>query len=175
MLKNFEVVARPLPTETVANPPAIRVQVFASDEIVAKSKFWAVARRVARLKKSHGEILSVQQVIEPEPTRVKNYGVWLTFKSTRATHNIYKQYRDTTTEGAVVRLYQEMAGTHSVPAKSISIIRIAEVPAENAESRNIAQFAEKGVKYPIVKQLIRPSHPSQKRVLSRKRPTICGF
>jgi large subunit ribosomal protein L18Ae len=175
MLKNFEVVARPLPTKDVPNPPAIRVQVFASDEIIAKSKFWAVAKRVARLKRAHGEILAVQQVIEPEPTRVKNYGVWLAFKSVRATHNIYKQYRDTTTEGAVLRLYQEMAGTHSVPAKAISIIRIAEVPPETAGSRNIAQYAEKDVKYPIVKQLIRPAHPSQKKVLSKKRPTICGF
>jgi large subunit ribosomal protein L18Ae len=174
-LKNFEVVARPLPTAAVPNPAAIRVQVFAPDEVIAKSKFWTVARRIARLKKSHGEVLAVQQVIEPEPTRVKNYGIWLTFRSTRATHNIYKEYRDTTTEGAVLQLYQEMAGTHNVKSDAISIIRIAEIASDDVVHPTIKQFTHDGIKYPITKQLIRPAHPSQARLFSRKRPTVCGF
>jgi large subunit ribosomal protein L18Ae len=175
MLKNWEVVARPLPTDVVPNPAAIRVQVFAPDEVVAKSEFWAVARRIARLKKSRGEVLSVQQVIEPDPTRVKNYGVWLTYRSTRATHNIYKEYRDTTTEGAVVKLYHEMAGTYNVPSTSVHIIRIAEVPTNELKRPNVKQFALDGIKFPITKQSIRPTRPSQARLISRKRPTVCGF
>jgi large subunit ribosomal protein L18Ae len=174
-LKNYEVVARPLPTVAVPNPAAIRVQVFAPDEVVAKSKFWTVARRIARLKKSHGEVLSVQQVIEPEPTRVKNYGAWLTFRSTRAVHNIYKEFRDTTTEGAVLQLYQEMAGTHNVTSDAISIIRIAEIENNDVVHPNIKQFTQEGLKYPLPKQLIRPTNPSQKKVFSKRRPTVCGF
>jgi large subunit ribosomal protein L18Ae len=174
MLQNYEVIARPLPTTAVPNPEALRVQVFAPDEVVAKSQFWAVARRVARLKKSHGEILAVRHVIEPEPTRVKNYGIWLTFKSVRGTHNVYKEYRDTTTESAVVRLYQEMAGTHNVKSKSIQIIRISEVEDKDVKRRSVEQFVQ-DVKYPISQQLIRPAHAHQKRVLSRRRPTVCGF
>ena len=123
MLKNYEVIARPNPTEAVPNPPAIRVQVFASDEIVAKSKFWTVASRIARLKPAHGEVLAVKQVLEPEPHRVKSYGIWLTFNSARGTQNIYKEVRDTTTEGAIRHLYQEMAGTHNVHQHQISIIQ----------------------------------------------------
>jgi large subunit ribosomal protein L18Ae len=174
-LKNFEVVARPLPTATVPNPSAIRVQVFAPDEVVAKSRFWTVARRIARLKRTHGEILAVQQVLEPEPTRVKNYGVWLTFRSTRATHNIYKEYRDTTTEAAVLQLYSEMAGTHNVSSAAISIIRIAEIANDDVVHPTIKQFTADGLKFPITKQLIRPAHPSQKKIFSKKRPTVCGF
>jgi large subunit ribosomal protein L18Ae len=175
MLKNFEVIARPLPTTAVPNPEALRVQVFAPDEVVAKSQFWGVARRVARLKKSHGEILAVRQVIEPEPTRVKNYGVWLTFRSIRGVHNIYKEFRDTTTEGAVLRLYQEMAGTHNVQRKSISIIKIGEVQDKDVKHRQMAQFTEPDVKYPVTRQEIRPTHSWQKTIMSRRRPTVCGF
>lgn len=175
MLKNFEVIARPLATPIHPNPPAIRVQVFAPDEIVAKSHFWAVARHGARLKKSHGEILSVKQVLEPEPTRVKNYGVWLSYKSVRGTHNIYKEYRDITTEGAVLRLYQEMSGTHNCHPEMINIIRISEVQSGDVQHRHVEQFCEPTVKFPIAQKPIRPAHPCQKRLISKKRPTVCGF
>ena len=177
MLKNYEVIARPNPTEAVPNPPAIRVQVFANDEVVAKSKFWTVASRIARLKPAHGEVLAVKHVIEPEPTRVKSYGIWLTFNSARGTHNVYKEVRDTTTEGAVLRLYQEMAGTHNVHQHQISIIRISEIQPKDVKHRSVEQFVDQEhvVKYPIAKQQIRPSHSYQKKLLANKRPTVCGF
>ncbi|KAH0793351.1 ribosomal protein L18ae [Histomonas meleagridis] len=175
MLKNYEVIARPLPTEAVPNPAAIRVQVFAPDEVIAKSKFWGVARRIARLKKAHGEILAVKHVIEPEPERVKNYGIWLTYRATNSINNIYKEFRDTTTEGAVLRLYQEMAGTHNVQAKNISIIRVSEIKDEDVVHHNLRMFLNPSVKFPILKRQIRPAHASQKKILSTKRPTVCGF
>jgi len=170
-LKQYQVTGRPLPTEATPNPPAIRVMVFANDEVVAKSRFWKVAKSAARLKKSHGEILAVKQVFEPEPTRVKTYGVWLTYKSVRATHNVYKEYRDVTTEAAVLQMFSEMAGTHNVSSKEISIIKIAEVAAEDIRHKTIKQFAEDDIKYPIVKQ---PFHYS-KKIFSKTRPSVCGF
>ena len=175
-LKQYLVIARPLPTEKNPNPPAVRVQVFAQDEIIAKSRFWTVASRIARLKKAHGEILAVKHVIEPEPTRAKTYGIWLTFRSVRASHNVYKEYRDTTTEGAVAKMYSELAGTHNTKATDISIIKIAEVAeAKDIVHKTVQQFAEDGIKFPVAKQSIRASRPSQKRIFSKVRPTVCGF
>ena len=175
-LKQYQVIARPLPTKECENPAAISVQVFAEDEVCAKSEFWGVARRIARLKKSHGEVLAVRQVIEPEPHRAKTYGVWLTFKSTRSIHNIYKEYRDCTTEGAVQRLYQEMAGTHNVHPHEIIIVKICEIK-DTAEIKHhsIKQFTADDLKFPIVQQPIRPAHPQDKKLFSHKRPTLCGF
>lgn len=176
MLKQYQVIARPLPTKECENPVAVSVQVFAPDEICAKSEFWNVSRRIARLKKNNGEVLSVRQVIEPEPHRAKTYGVWLTFKSIRSMHNIYKEYRDTTTEGAVTRLYQEMAGTHNVHPCGITIIKICEIKdAAQVKHHTIKQFMEPNLKYPIVEQPIRPAHVQDKKIFSHKRPTLCGF
>ena len=172
-LKQYLVIARPLPTEKNPNPPAVRVQVFAQDEIIAKSRFWAVSNRIARLKKAHGEILAVKHVVEPEPARAKTYGIWLTFRSTRAAHNVYKEYRDTTTEGAVAKMYNELSGTHNTKATDISIIKISEV--SNAMHKNVQQFAEDGIKFPLAKQSVRAAKPSQKRTFSKVRPTVCGF
>ena len=175
-LKQYQVIARPLPTKECENPSAISVQVFAEDEVCAKSVFWGVARRIARLKKANGEVLAVRQVIEPEPHRAKTYGVWLSFKSSRQTHNIYKEFRDCTTEGAVLRLYQEMAGTHNVHPHEITIIKICEIKnADEIKHHSIKQFTAPDVKFPIVQQPIRPAHPCDKKLFSHKRPTICGF
>jgi hypothetical protein len=51
--------------------------------------------------------------------------VWLAF---RATHNVDKECRDTTTEGPVVNLCREMSAAHNVPPTAVHITRTAEVP-----------------------------------------------
>lgn len=117
----------------------------------------------------------MRRVIEPEPNRVKTYGIWLTFRSIRQVHNIYKEFRDTTTEGAVTQLYQEMSGTHNVERKSICVVRVSEISDNDVKRKQIQQFVEKDVKFPILRQGIRSAHTSQKRLLSHKRPTVCGF
>ena len=78
-------------------------------------------------------------------------------------------------EGAVQKMYNELAGTHSTKADDISIIKVAEVQAEDLKHKSVAQFAADGIKFPITKQSIRPAKPSQKRIFSQSRPTICGF
>jgi hypothetical protein len=68
-----------------------------------------------------------------------------------------------------------MAGTHNVSSAAISIIRIAEIANDDVVHPTIKQFTADGLKFPITKQLIRPAHPSQKKIFSKKRPTVCGF
>ena len=52
------------------------------------------------------------QIFEKKPTTVKNFGVWVRYQSRTGYHNMYKEYRDTTLNGAVEQLYQEMASRH---------------------------------------------------------------
>ena len=46
------------------------------------------------------------QIFEKNPTTVKNYGIWVRYQSRTGYHNAYKEYRDTTLNGAVSQLYQ---------------------------------------------------------------------
>jgi hypothetical protein len=46
------------------------------------------------------------QIFERKPTTVKNFGIWLRYQSRTGYHNMYKEYRDTTLNGAVEQLYQ---------------------------------------------------------------------
>lgn len=69
------------------------------------------------------------QLFERKPTTVKNYGIWLRYQSRTGYHNMYKEYRDTTLNGAVHQMYQEMASRHRVRAPGVQIIKTATVPA----------------------------------------------
>ncbi len=37
---------------------------------------------------------------------MKNFGVWVRYQSRTGYHNMYKEYRDTTLNGAIEQLYQ---------------------------------------------------------------------
>ncbi|KAL0609628.1 60S ribosomal protein L18a [Plecturocebus cupreus] len=43
------------------------------------------------------------KVFEKSPLRVKNFGIWLRYDSRSGTHNMYREYRDLTTAGAVTQ------------------------------------------------------------------------
>lgn len=46
------------------------------------------------------------QIFEKKPTTVKNFGVWVRYQSRTGYHNMYKEYRDCTLNGAIEQLYQ---------------------------------------------------------------------
>lgn len=50
------------------------------------------------------------QVFEKSPLRVKNFGIWLRYDSRSGTHNMYREYRDLTTAGAVTQCCKQRAG-----------------------------------------------------------------
>ena len=53
------------------------------------------------------------QIFEKNPTTVKNYGIWVRYQSRTGYHNAYKEYRDTTLNGAVSQLYQVRPMQHN--------------------------------------------------------------
>ncbi len=53
------------------------------------------------------------QIFEKKPTTVKNFGVWVRYQSRTGYHNMYKEYRDTTLNGAIEQLYQVSLLSHS--------------------------------------------------------------
>ena len=61
-LKQFIIVGRKLPTERDPNPRLYKMQIFASNNVVAKSRFWYFASMLRRVKKTQGEIVSCQEV-----------------------------------------------------------------------------------------------------------------
>ena len=126
------MVGRCLPTPKCHTPPLYRMRIFAPNHVVAKSRFWYFVSQLKKMKKSSGEIVYCgqvrsgapqdagrwvpsepgqhsscppysPQVFEKSPLRVKNFGIWLRYDSRSGTHNMYREYRDLTTAGAVTQ------------------------------------------------------------------------
>ena len=79
------------------------------------------------------------QIFEKKPTTIKNFGIWVRYQSRTGYHNMYKEYRDTTLNGGVEQLYQEMGSRHRVRFPCIQIIKTATGPASACKRANTLQ------------------------------------
>merc|ERR1712004_954232 len=149
LLKEYKVIGRKLPSEKEPNPPLYRMRIFAPDHIVAKSRFWYFLRQLRKFKKATGEIVSIQQVHEKTPLKVKNFGIWLRYDSRSGTHNMYREYRDLTVSAAVTQCYRDMGARHRARAHSIHIIRVEPVAASQTRRALVKQMHDSKIKFPL--------------------------
>eukprot|EP00438_Fugacium_kawagutii_P012606 Skav205503 [mRNA] locus=scaffold231:124228:131796:+ [translate_table: standard] len=155
-MHQYQIVGRAAPTNKNPTPKIYRMRsfkmIFARNVVLAKSRFWYFMKRLNKAKKRGGELLSVNELFDTSPTKVKNYGIWLRYDSRTNTHNMYKagsqesdwtigetastfhcgvdllgrpqEFRNVNINGAVGQLYQEMAGRHRADPGSIQIIHV---------------------------------------------------
>ncbi len=123
ILKEYRVIGRKLPTPEEPETPLYRMRIFAPDPVVAKSRFWYFLRQLRKFKKTTGEIVSVEEVKERKPLKIKNFGIWLRYDSRSGTHNMYREYRDMTVSAAVTQCYRDMGARHRARAHSIQVSR----------------------------------------------------
>ncbi|KAB5588473.1 hypothetical protein CTheo_8087 [Ceratobasidium theobromae] len=146
----YQVVGRKLPTAADPTPKLYRMRIFAPNEVVAKSRFWYYLRQLKKVKKATGEIVSVNQISEKAPLRIKNFGIWLRYDSRSGTHNMYKEVRELTRADAVHSLYQDMAARHRARFRSIQILRVQEISkAADIRRPYIKQLAEPKLRFPL--------------------------
>ena len=77
--------------------------------------------KLRKVKKSNGEIVSLNVIHEKRPLKVKNFGIWIRYDSRSGTHNMYKEYREMSRTDAVEALYQDMAARHRARFRSIHV------------------------------------------------------
>merc|ERR1719353_1718041 len=94
------------------------MKLFAKNKVLAKSKFWYFMKKMVKAKKTGGEILAVNEIFEKNPNTVKNYAIWLRYRSRTDQHNMYKEYRD----------------------MSITIMKTAIIPAEKVKREHVKQM-----------------------------------
>ena len=120
-LQEYQVIGRHLPTETNPTPKLYRMRIFAPNTVVAKSRFWYFLQKLRKVKKSTGEIVSLNVIHEKRPLKVKNFGIWIRYDSRSGTHNMYKEYRELSRTDAVEALYQDMAARHRARFRSVHV------------------------------------------------------
>merc|ERR1719502_82100 len=102
-----------------------------------------------RATKANGQIISVSQIYEKTPQKVKNFGVWFRYESRTGSHNAYKEYRELALTDAINALYQDMAGRSRAKAGAIQILKTAELTPEECKRPIIKQFHSKKIKFPL--------------------------
>merc|ERR1719437_263225 len=168
-MHQYQIVGRAAPTPKNPTPKIYRMRLFARNSVLARSKFWYFMKRINKAKKSGGEILRVTELFEQAPTRVSNYGMWLRYESRTDTHNMYKEFRDVTINGAYSQMLAEMAGRHRAQASSIQILKTAVIPKEAIRRPHVLQMLPANVKFPVVRKM--PLIPKTERKIFRaKRP-----
>jgi large subunit ribosomal protein L18Ae len=67
------------------------------------------------------ELITIHQIHEKRPLKVKNFGIWIRYDSRSGTHNMYKEYREMSRTDAVEAMYQDMAARHRSRFRSIHV------------------------------------------------------
>ncbi|KAG6537936.1 hypothetical protein ZIOFF_003039 [Zingiber officinale] len=168
----YQVVGRALPTEADQHPKIYRMKLWATNDVRAKSKFWYFLRKLKKVKKSNGQVLAINEIFERKPTKIKNYGIWLRYQSRTGYHNMYKEYRDITLNGAVEQMYDEMASRHRVRYHGIQIIKTATIPSKLCKRESTKQFHDSKIKFPLVFKKLRPPTRKLKTTFKASRPNL---
>ncbi|KAI9291584.1 ribosomal protein L18ae [Neoconidiobolus thromboides FSU 785] len=173
-LNEYQVIGRKLPTEKESSPKIFRMRLFCPNETVAKSRYWYFMKKVSKVKKASGEILSVNKIHEAKPLKVKNYGIWLRYDSRSGTHNMYKEYREMSRAEAVEACYLDLAARHRARFRSVQIIRVAEIAAKDVKRAYIQQLLKPKLTFPLPHRVLKPAHKKHRALFLAKRPsTFC--
>ena len=139
----FQVVGRFVPNEKYdeANPQCkvYRMNLFAKNRVVARSRFWYFMSKMCRVKRANGQIISVSEIYEKSPLRVKNFGIWFRYESRTGTHNAYKEYRELSLTAAVNAMCKspsraELEPSHARPCRRLAL---AAVRTADREGRRV--------------------------------------
>merc|ERR1712179_756140 len=149
VLKEYSIIGRKLPTDAEPNPQLYKMRVFSPDRVTAKSRFWYFVSKLKKMKKTSGEIVSVQQVVERKDLVIKNIGIWLRYDSRSGTHNMYGEYRDLTISGGVTQCYRDMGARHRARAHSIQVMRVEVIEKSKCRRPITTQFHDSGIKFPL--------------------------
>ena len=161
---------RKQPTEAEPNPKVYAIRLFASNKVIAKTKFWYHLSRQLKTKRAQGQILTVNEIFEKRPNHVKTFGIVLRYQSRTGNHNMYKEYRDVSLNGAVSQLHAEMAGNHRASSDTISIIKTAVLRKKDEIRRPRSNQFRGAVKFPILRATSRASHKKYRSIFRAARP-----
>lgn len=184
-MREYQIVGRKLANPNESNPQLFKMRIFAPNEVVAKSRFFYFLCKLKKVKKAAGEIVSINEVYEAKPMKIKNFGVWIRYDSRSGTHNMYKEYRELCRTDAIksccmpsflafeyvfimyFTLDQDMAAQHRARFRSIHIIKIAEISTAQVRRPYIKQLIDPKLKFPLPHRCARAFRP----IFAGKRPT----
>ncbi|KAL0219729.1 hypothetical protein P9112_005382 [Eukaryota sp. TZLM1-RC] len=181
MLHEYLVAGRKLPSDKEQNPPIMKMTIFAPNVVVARSRFWYYLDKLHKVKKSAGQLLACKELPLGKTTVAKNFVVYVRYNSRSGTHNMRREYRDVTRVGAIEQMCMsflhvfisdaDMASRHRARFSSIHILGIEEVKSSDCRRANVREFHDSGIKFPLVRNIVRSSDRYFRKNFRTERPT----
>jgi len=170
----YQVVGRFVPNEKYTEETPMckvyRMNLFAKNKVVARSRFWYFMGRLCRVKKANGQIISVSQIFEKSPEKVKNFGIWFRYESRTGTHNAYKEYRELSLTSAVAAMYQDMAGRSRAKSVAIQILKTSELKPDECKRPIVKQYHSGKIRFPLPHRVAK-TPKAYKTTYKASRPT----
>ena len=153
-IKEYRVYGSRIPSEKEVSPQIFFHNVFAKNEIVARSKFNNLLKQKHKIKATGTVVLKIEEIVEnTEEMKIKNYGVRFVYGSKRGSrHNMYKEFRSVSRCGAVAMLFNDMAGRHRARNDEIRIVCIRELCDDDLRRSRTIEFSQADVMYPVFKK-----------------------
>ena len=173
----FQVVGRFVPNDKYKEDSKMckvyRMNLFAKNKVVARSRFWYFMGRLCRVKKANGQIISVSEIFEKTPEKVKNFGIWFRYESRTGTHNAYKEYREMKLTDAINAVYMDMAGRSRAKAVAIQILKTAELTPAQCKRPVIKQFHTTKIKFPLPHRVAKTPKEFKSTFKASRPTTFC--
>ncbi|KAL1770436.1 60S ribosomal protein L18a [Sigmodon hispidus] len=113
---------------------------------------YKVVGRCLPTPKCHKPPLYRMRIFAPNHVVAKSrfwYFVSQQKKMKNGTHNMYREYWDLTTAGAVTQCYRDMGAQHRARAHSIQIMKVEEIAACKCRRPAVKQFHDSKIKFPL--------------------------
>ncbi|KAH0574005.1 60S ribosomal protein L18a [Spironucleus salmonicida] len=146
-MNQYEICGRQLKNAPV-DAPVFKMTIFATNDIIAESRFWYFLNSLQRIKKSNGQLVSIKKVTEDDST-VRTYGITIRYRTQVGHQNQYREIRETTAARAMEKLFSVMAGQYHIRYQDVQIIKFDIVKNED-------------VRRPIVMDVIPGDHNGNK-------------
>ncbi|KAL0233585.1 hypothetical protein PCE1_002099 [Barthelona sp. PCE] len=147
-MREFIIHGRKNPSERDPQPVVFKMNIFAENEVVAKSRFWRYVTKLRKVKKTAGHLLSVEEIHEKNNCQVKNFAIFIRYNSRTGTHNMRREFRAISRCDAIDQLYKEMNGRHRVRSNDVHVINVERIGTADIKRTHMKFFAKTGVKFP---------------------------
>lgn len=148
-IKEFRIHGCRKPTESEPSPQVFVSSVFATNSVVAQSKFFKLLNAQYKIKASNGCIIKIEEVEQDNDFSVKNYGIKFIYRTRTGLLNGYKEVRHINRTLAISSFYNEFGSKHKLRNDDFSIIEIRQLADDEVTKSRILSFVGKDVKFPI--------------------------
>jgi len=170
-MRQFEVTGRKKPSDVDPTPEVYKMKIFASNAVVARSRFWYFLGQQKKVKRASGEIMNCSELFDKKPTTIKNYGIWLRYDSRSGTHNMYKEFRALSVHEAIDKLYANMTSLHRAHKSSIQIIKTAVISSKATKRTYTWEYLNNDIKFQVPHRVTRPSSKTYRKTFKATKPS----